>query len=81
MSEADKKVILTCTQPSGQLHLGNYFGAIRNWADMLDPYECFFGIVDQHAITKLGSVVEPQDGTPNWRGYWAACVQSGNLSV
>jgi tryptophanyl-tRNA synthetase len=50
MSE-DKKVILTCAQPTGQLHLGNYFGAIRNWANMVDEFECFFGIVDQHAIT------------------------------
>ncbi len=51
MSEAPKKTVLTCAQPSGQLQLGNYFGAIRNWAGMIDDYECFFGIVDQHAIT------------------------------
>jgi tryptophanyl-tRNA synthetase len=38
-------------QPSGQLHLGNYFGAARNWAGMIQDYDCFFGIVDQHAIT------------------------------
>lgn len=50
MSE-ERKVILTCAQPTGHLHLGNYFGAIRNWASMLDDFECFFGIVDQHAIT------------------------------
>lgn len=47
----EKKVILTCAQPTGHLHLGNYFGAIRNWASMIEEYECFFGIVDQHAIT------------------------------
>lgn len=46
-----KPVILTCAQPTGNLHLGNYFGAIRRWAGYLDSYECFFGIVDQHAIT------------------------------
>ncbi|MEX0322165.1 MAG: tryptophan--tRNA ligase [Puniceicoccaceae bacterium] len=51
MSENQKKVVLTCAQPSGQLHLGNYFGAIRNWANMVDTHECFFGIVDYHAIT------------------------------
>jgi len=51
MSEADRKVVLTCAQPTGQLHLGNYFGAVRNWASMIDTHECFFGIVDQHAIT------------------------------
>lgn len=51
MTEANRKTILTCAQPTGQLHLGNYFGAIRNWAGMIEEYECFFGIVDQHAIT------------------------------
>lgn len=51
MSDTEKKVVLTCAQPSGQLHLGNYFGAIRNWAGMVDTHECFFGIVDYHAIT------------------------------
>ena len=47
----DRKVILTCAQPTGQLHLGNYFGALRNWAGMIDEFECYFGIVDLHAIT------------------------------
>lgn len=51
MSEPDKKVILTCAQPSGNLHLGNYFGALQNWARMIEDFECFFGIVDLHAIT------------------------------
>jgi len=51
MADTDKKVILTCTKPTGTLHLGNYLGAIRNWAAMIDEFECFFGIVDLHAIT------------------------------
>ena len=46
-----KPVILTCAQPTGNLTLGNYLGAVRNWSNMLDDYECFFGIVDLHAIT------------------------------
>ena len=46
-----KPVILTAVQPSGQLHLGNYLGAIKHWTEMLDDYECFFPIVDFHAIT------------------------------
>jgi tryptophanyl-tRNA synthetase len=48
---AIRPVVLTCAQPSGQLTLGNLFGAIRNWLTFLDTHECFFGIVDQHAIT------------------------------
>ncbi len=38
-------------QPTGDLHIGNYLGAIRNWVDMLDKYECIFCIVDLHALT------------------------------
>jgi len=46
-----KKRILSGIQPSGTIHLGNYFGAIENWVKLLDEYECFFSIVDYHAIT------------------------------
>lgn len=46
-----KKVILTCAQPTGKLTIGNYLGAVRNWSEMLDENECYFGIVDLHAIT------------------------------
>ena len=38
-------------QPSGEIHVGNYLGAIKNWAAMLDEYECIFCIVDYHAAT------------------------------
>ncbi|MEO0794166.1 MAG: tryptophan--tRNA ligase [Verrucomicrobiota bacterium] len=48
---AERKVVLTCAQPTGKLHLGNYLGAVRNWTRYLDDYECYFGIVDLHAIT------------------------------
>lgn len=53
MSDAPKErqVVLTCAQPTGKLHLGNYLGAVRNWTRYLDDYECYFGIVDMHAIT------------------------------
>jgi len=47
----NKPVILTCAQPTGRLTLGNYLGAVRNWSTMLDDFECYFGIVDMHAIT------------------------------
>ena len=50
-SQEERPVILTCAQPTGQLTLGNYLGAVRNWSTMLDQFECYFGIVDMHAIT------------------------------
>lgn len=46
-----KKVVLTCAQPSNKLHLGNYLGAIRQWSTLQDSHECYFGIVDLHAMT------------------------------
>jgi tryptophanyl-tRNA synthetase len=39
-------------QPSGELHLGNYLGAVRSWVELQDRYRCFFAIVDYHAITQ-----------------------------
>lgn len=40
-------------QPSGELHIGNYLGAIRNWVELQDRYESIFCIVDYHAITLM----------------------------
>ena len=44
---------LSCIQPTGtgQLHIGNYFGAIRNWVKLQDHFDCIYGVVDYHAIT------------------------------
>ena len=46
----DKKVILSGIQPSGPPTLGSYLGALKNWAALSDEYECFYTIVDMHAI-------------------------------
>ena len=46
-----KKRVLSCIQPTGEIHLGNYFGAVKNWADIQDKYECIYGVVDLHAMT------------------------------
>ena len=43
--------IFSGVQPTGNLHLGNYLGAIRNWTRLQDSYECIFCMVDMHAIT------------------------------
>ena len=43
--------IFSGVQPSGNLHLGNYLGAIRNFARLQGDYECLYCVVDQHAIT------------------------------
>jgi tryptophanyl-tRNA synthetase len=43
--------IFSGIQPSGEIHIGNYVGAIRNWARLLDQYDCIYCVVDYHAIT------------------------------
>jgi tryptophanyl-tRNA synthetase len=46
------KTVFSGIQPSGELHLGNYLGAIRNWVALQDQYRCIFCVVDYHAITQ-----------------------------
>jgi tryptophanyl-tRNA synthetase len=46
-----KQMVFSGIQPSGNLHVGNYVGALKNWVAMQDRYENFFCIVDLHAIT------------------------------
>lgn len=48
-----EKTVLSCIQPTGEVHLGNYFGAVRNWVDLQNSqaYRCIYGIVDMHAMT------------------------------
>jgi tryptophanyl-tRNA synthetase len=46
-----RKRVLSGMRPTGKLHLGNYVGALQNWVGMQDLYECFFCVVDWHALT------------------------------
>ncbi|MDH3652287.1 MAG: tryptophan--tRNA ligase [Saprospiraceae bacterium] len=43
--------VLSCIQPTGNLHLGRYFGAIQNWERLQGKYQCLYGIVNYHAMT------------------------------
>jgi tryptophanyl-tRNA synthetase len=45
------KRVLSGMRPTGKLHLGNYVGALQNWVSMQDQYECYFCVVDWHALT------------------------------
>ncbi|MFT4938057.1 MAG: tryptophanyl-tRNA synthetase [Paraglaciecola sp.] len=47
----NKPIVLSGCQPSGQLTIGNYMGALRQWAQMQDEHDCMFMLVDLHAIT------------------------------
>ncbi len=47
----EKKIVFSGAQPSGSLTIGNYLGAIKNWVELQDEYDCYYSIVDLHAIT------------------------------
>ena len=47
----NKKVIFSGVQPSGNLTIGNYLGALKNWVKLQDEYDCYYCVVDLHAIT------------------------------
>ncbi len=47
----DKKVLFSAMQSTGNLTLGNYLGALKNWVALSDEYECFYSVVDMHSIT------------------------------
>ena len=78
MSETSEKkpakpVVLTCAQPTGRLHLGNYLGAVLNWGRMQDDNECYFGIVDQHAITVPYVPAQLRENTYSCLAQYVAC--------
>jgi tryptophanyl-tRNA synthetase len=50
-------------QPSGELHIGNYLGAVKTWVELQDQHECFFCIVDYHAITQDYDAADLADRT------------------
>ena len=58
-----KKRVLSCIQPTGEIHIGNYFGAIKNWVDIQEKYDCVYGVVDLHAMTMPYDTKELQENT------------------
>jgi tryptophanyl-tRNA synthetase len=66
--------ILSGIQPTGNLHLGNYLGAIRNWVELQKDFECLFCIVDLHAITVWQ---DPKELTRTTREMAAAVMAAG----
>ena len=66
--------IFSGVQPTGNLHLGNYLGAIRNWVRLQDDFECLFCVVDLHAITVWQ---EPAQLRSSTREVAAAMIAAG----
>lgn len=57
----ERKRIFSGIQPTGELHLGNYLGAVQNWVNLQDTYDCVYCVVDYHAVTIRYDVAAMQD--------------------
>ena len=68
-----KKRIFSGIQPSGELTLGSYMGAIRNWVDLQDEYDCLYCIVDMHAITVRQDPATLRRRSVNQLAQYIAC--------
>ena len=69
----DKKIILSGIQPSGAMTLGTYLGALKNWAALADEYDCYYMIVDMHAITVRQDPAELRKTTLTQLAQYIAC--------
>ena len=69
----DKKVVFSGVQPSGNLTIGNYLGAIRNFSHFSDEYHCYYCVVDEHAITVRQVPSELRKRTYDTLALYLAC--------
>ena len=69
----DRKTILSGIQPSGDLTLGTYLGALKNWAALSEEYDCYYTIVDMHAITARQDPAELRERTLAQLAQYIAC--------
>ena len=72
-NSAPKKRMLSGIQPSGDLHLGNYLGAIKNWGARSDLYECFYFMADLHTITVRQNPADLRRRTLEQLAQYIAC--------
>ena len=73
VNTAPKKRMLSGIQPSGDLHLGNYLGAIKNWGARSDLYECFYFMADLHTITVRQTPADLRRRTLEQLAQYIAC--------
>lgn len=68
-----KPIVFSGAQPSGELTIGNYMGALRQWVQMQDEYDCVYCIVDQHAITVRQDPQQLRKATLDTLALYLAC--------
>ncbi|MBU6370537.1 MAG: tryptophan--tRNA ligase [Patescibacteria group bacterium] len=62
MSKEPKKILLSGVKPTGRVHLGNYFGAMKQFVDLQDKHDCYIFIADYHAMTTVQNAAELRQG-------------------
>ncbi len=76
------KTVLSCIQPTGDLHLGNYFGAVQNWVQLQEKYRCIYGVVDCHSMTMPYKAADLKENTWKMVFQLLACgIKPENLFV
>ncbi len=68
-----KKVMLSGIQPSGDLHLGNYLGAVKNWAELAEEFDCYYFMADLHSITVRQNPAELRRRSVSQLAQYIAC--------
>lgn len=76
------KNVLSCIQPTGDLHIGNYFGAVQNWVRLQESYKCTYGVVDYHSMTMPYDPALLRENTWKMVFYLLACgIKPENLFI
>jgi len=73
MNEIKKQVMVSGIQPSGDLHLGNYLGAVKNWAELADQFDCYYFMADLHTLTVRQNPADLRRRTLNQLAQYIAC--------
>ena len=73
MNKNSKSVVFSGVQPTGNLHLGNYLGAIKNFVDLQKKMECIYCVVDLHAITVFQDPKELKKNILDTTAGFVAC--------
>lgn len=72
--EKERKVLYSGMQATGKLTIGNYIGALKNWVNLHEDYDCFFGVMDLHSLTVRQN---PTEFRQNARRIYTQYVAAG----
>ena len=81
MTEKKQKIVVSGIRPTGNLHLGNYFGAVRSFVKMQSEYRCYFFIADLHSLTTHPTPANLQSGVKQVLAEYLACGIDPSLAT